>query len=589
MRSWVAVSTLDSGTPDTPDSFDAPQATASLGDPAPGAGAKHARSGGRFGKYRLRSPGRRHHHLIKRTWLRRTVAVGLTVAVVGATLTVAELAFIQHEWDKRTVIVVHNLAPKVTTGPHANAETILMIGSTTRCGLTTQNQIFGVCAQGVTGVNSDVMLILHTDPELHKVSILSLPRDLVLYNVRQDNFHKLDAGLAASPSQLVLAVEQDLGIPINHFVELNFDTFQSLVNTLGGVKVDFPDEVYDESSELKLVATSPPGCHLLNGFEALALVRARHMYYKQDGVWDYDGSGDLGRIVRTHEFLRLLASQVAQRGLGNPITDNDLIGDVAPDLVVDSTFTLSDMANLILDYHNININKASETTLPNIEDHVDYMYEGFDYGSIVLPSYPQDQQAIDQFLDLSTAPGGTVKPASFTVRVTDGYNDPATASSTQTKLKNLGYDVTGTGTWPSVGPLAETVIEYKPGYLLQAESLMNHFSGIVSLAQAPTTAVSGSDLPTSDGYDVTVITGSNFSISGASHASTGTPHSSGSGSSSSPTTSTTSTSTSTSTTLPGAGAPSSSTSALGPASSAKDPTPSYDPRACTPNQPVING
>jgi LCP family protein required for cell wall assembly len=586
MRSWAAVSTLDSGPPDTPDSFDAPQATASLGDPAPGAGAKRGHGGGRFAKYRLRSPGKRHHHLIKRTWLRRTVAIGMTVLVVGATLTVAELAFIQHEWDKRTVINVQHLTKKVTTGPHANAETILMIGSTTRCGLTTQNKIFGTCASGVTGVNSDVMLILHTDPELHEVSILSLPRDLVLYNVRQDNFHKLDAGLAASPSQLVLAIEQDLGIPINNFVELNFDTFQDIVNTLGGVKVDFPDEVYDESSELKLAATSPPGCHLLNGFEALALVRARHMYYKQDGVWDYDGSGDLGRIVRTHEFLRLLATQVAQRGLGNPITDNDLIGDVAPDLVVDSTFTLSDMADLILDYHNVNINKAPQTTLPNIEDHVDYMYEGYDYGSVVLPSYPQDQQAIDQFLDLSTAPGATTKPSSFTVRVTDGYNDPATAASTETKLKNLGYDVTGTGTWPSVGPLAETVIEYKSGYLLQAESLMNHFSGIVSLAQAPATLVSGSDLPTSNGYDVTVITGSNFSISGASHASTGTPHSSSSSTTVASNPGTTST---TSTTLPGAGAPSSSTSALGPVSSAKDPTPPYDPRACTPNQPVING
>lgn len=547
----------------------------------PGGGASAAPTPERGPRFRLRSSAKARRHWIKRTWLRRTTIVLTSVGVVASTLVLAayagEWAFLRHEYNKAHHIKVQHLVHTVTTGPHANAETILLIGSTSRCALNgKQSAAFGSCSgpatatTGITGVNSDVMLLLHTDPNTGRVSILSIPRDLVLYNVRDWNFHKLDAGLAEGPSVLVQAIEQDLGIGINHFVELNFDTFQNVVNTLGGVKVYFPDRVYDRLSGLNI---KTPGCHLLNGFDALSLVRARHLFYWQNGVENYDGSGDLGRIIRTHEFLRLLASQVSQRGLGNPITDNQLIGEVLPNLTVDTTFSLEDMVNMILDFHSVNINKSPQTTLPNIEDHADLMYEGYDYGSIVFPSYPQDQQAIDQFLQLPSPPGSSIKPSSFTVRVLDGYNDPTTAASTVTKLRALGYKVTSTGTWPAVGPLSETVIEYAPGHLLDAESLLSKFSGIVSMTVAPTKAVSGSDVPTSGGADVTVITGSNFSIAKPSTggASGGTHHS-GSGSSSGSLTSTPAT----------PSAPSSSVSMLGPVSSAKDPTPSYDPRACKP-------
>ena len=85
-----------------------------------------------------------------------------------------------------------------------------------------------------------MIMLLHTDPATHRVSILSLPRDLVLYNVRRTTSTR-STRRGLGPSQLVALIEQDLGIPVNHFVELNFDTFQYVVNTLGGVKVYFPD------------------------------------------------------------------------------------------------------------------------------------------------------------------------------------------------------------------------------------------------------------------------------------------------------------------------------------------------------------
>ena len=286
--------------------------------------------------------------------------------------------------------------------------------------------------EGVTGVNSDVIILLRADQRTHSVSILSIPRDLVMNNVRPGQFYKIDAALADGPGQLVAAVEENFGIPINHFVELNFDSFQNIVNALGGIKMYFPYRVRDDSSGLHIRTT---GCVYLNGFNALALVRARNYWYFKDGQWIDDGSGDLGRIIRVHEFLRVLATAVSQRGLSNPLTDNSLLGAVAPDLEVDSRLSLGDMVDLLRAFHSTKIATVPELTMPNMENFADYIYEGYDYGSVVLPTYPQDQQAIDEFLGLKTPPGSVVAPGSFTVSVMDGTGTAGQATTTAGQLR----------------------------------------------------------------------------------------------------------------------------------------------------------
>ena len=120
-----------------------------------------------------------------------------------------------------------------------------MVGSTSRCALKVQNPAYGLCSQGVNGVNSDVVMILHLNPANNSVSILSIPRDLFVPNARTDGANKIDAALAEGPSQLVDAIEEDFGIPIQHYVELNFDTFANVVDALGGINMYFPEPVYD--------------------------------------------------------------------------------------------------------------------------------------------------------------------------------------------------------------------------------------------------------------------------------------------------------------------------------------------------------
>lgn len=435
----------------------------------------------------------------KKRWRRRVLIAGISIVGVLALLVGGVVGYTAYRNHQIHRVPVRHLAKVVTKGPHANEQTILMIGSTSRCVLNNQFQnAFGSCAQGVTGVNSDVIMLLHVVPATHRLSILSLPRDLVLPNVRPQEFHKIDAALADGPSQLVAVIEQDFGIPINHFVELNFDSFQNVVNALGGIDMYFPTRVKDDSSALKITKR---GCQHLNGFQALAVVRARHMSYGPHFQY-YDGSGDLGRIIRDHEFLRVLANAVSQRGLGNLLTDNSLVGAVAPQLTVDQTFSFTDMVSLLWNFHSVSPATAPETTLPNIEDYTDYIYEGYDYGSVVFPSYPADQRAIDSWLGLSAAPGASVSPSTITVLVLDGSGVTGTGAALTAKLATLGYKASFAGSQTPVGSPAETLVEYSTGHLIDAERVARSLSGIVAMAEDATTG----------GADVTIVAGTNARV-----------------------------------------------------------------------------
>jgi LCP family protein required for cell wall assembly len=418
-----------------------------------------------------------------------------------------------------------------------------MIGSTSRCALSKQDPVFGTCAGGITGVNSDVILLVRADQNTHTVSVLSIPRDLVLENVRNDSqkFYKIDAALAEGPSQLVAVIEQDFGIPINHFVELNFDSFQNVVNALGGIRMYFP---YPERDSFSSLDIRTAGCHRLNGFEALAVVRARHLSYYAGGHWDYDGSGDLGRITRVHEFLRVLASSMEKKGLNNPLTDNSIIGAIAPHLTVDSGLSITDMVKLILAFHHVNPLAAPQQTLPNVEDHDDYIWNGIDFGSVVLPSYPQDEVAIDRFEGLSVPPASKLATSNVSVSVVNGTGHPGEEGAVASRLRSLHYHVVGEASATPVGPISEAVVYYSPGHELDAERLVESLKGIVSMAKGPT----------ENGAEVTLVTGSNFSVSVPGHHGGGKRH--------------------TTTTLPNP------YPVLGPPSSAVQSLPPYDPRAC---------
>jgi LCP family protein required for cell wall assembly len=450
---------------------------------------------------------------------KRTLAwVGGTITLVLVLLAGAAAGYgwyLNHEIHH---IDLRNLTSAPVKGDDAGTENILMIGSTDRCALKVQNPAYGLCSQGVNGVNSDVVMILHLNPTNHSVSILSIPRDLFVPNARSDGANKIDAALYQGPDQLIAAIEEDFGIPIQHFVELNFDSFINVVQALGGIKMYFPEPVYDAYSGLNIQTT---GCLSLNGTQALQVVRARHVQYKGPGVtttnpayWPQEAQSDIARIRRDHEFLRVLASAVKAKGLSNPITDQQLVSGVVGQLTVDSGFSASDMISLVLGYHNVDVGNAPQLTMPvSVDQFGSYVYQGGSYGDIEFPSEPQDHNAVDQFLGLKSgsedtyAGGALPSPSTVTVSVLNGSGAYNQATTTSQGLQALGFHIGTIGDSPPVGREAETVVYYAsktPAQLAAAQAVANSLSGSVIMAMDPSEVQSGSQ--------VTVVTGTDFSV-----------------------------------------------------------------------------
>ena len=410
---------------------------------------------------------------------------------------------------------VKGLIDVPTSGADAGTENILLVGSTDRCALKVQNAAYGLCSNGVTGVNSDVVMILHLDPSKHRLSILSVPRDLFVPNARTEGANKIDAALYEGPSQLVSAINENLGIPIQHYVVLNFDTFANVVDALGGVKMYFPEPVFDAYSGLQVFT---PGCVKLDGLHALQVVRARHLQYKSTGTttsdpdyWPFENQSDLARIRRDHEFLRVLATAVSTNGLSDPLTDERLISSVAPQLQVDKRFSSSDMVNMVLDFHGVDANRAPQLTLPvEVDQFGSYVYKGGHYGDIEFPSSVQDDLVVQKFLGIGptidTMTGLPLPtPAHVTVSVLNGTGVSNQAGDTGAALTALGFHVVGVGDSTPVGAEAETVVYFARKTAADqaaAQAVAKSLSGAVVTALGPTT----------DGADVTVVTGTQFSV-----------------------------------------------------------------------------
>ena len=515
----------------------------------------------------------------KRRWVKRTLLITLAVLVLAVGAAAGYGWYLNHKIHR---IIVGGLTTGPTSGKDANTENILMVGSTTRCGLKKQTPAYGLCTQGVTGVNSDVIMVLHLDPATKSVSILSLPRDLFIPNARSTGAYKIDAALAQGPTQLVAAIEEDFGIPIQHYVELNFDTFAAVVTQLGGITMEFPDPIFDRYAGLHVFTT---GCHHLNGVQALQVVRARHLQYWVPGqprtypyTWPQEAESDLARITRDHEFLKVLASKMAKTGLGNPAHDISLINALAPHLTVDSGFNASDMLHLVLTFHSVNVNKAPTVTLPVIVDTFGtYVYKGRPEGDVEFPSNPVDHATIDSFLGL--APGDNTmtgeplpQAKSVTVSVLNGTGITGQATKTATALHNLGFQTVGTGNTTPVGQYSETTVSYahrSATDIAAAQLVADSLSGAVILKYGPT----------ADGAQVTVTTGSNFSVNSSLPSDSTPKHAA-------PSTTTTTAPPKTSGTVTyGATVASRSTSPTSGFTGtfpAVTPLTSYDPRACPP-------
>lgn len=451
---------------------------------------------------------------------------------------------------------------------------ILLVGDNSRVGLDPSEAAQFGTATEAGGAHSDVTMILHLNPSTGSASLLSIPRDLFVplppTNITGD-VGKIDSALNGSnqqysdgAAQLITTIQNDLGINIDHYVEINFDGFQQTVNALGGINMNFPDLVFDAESTLRNTQT---GCIHLNGKMALALVRSRHLQYYEPGYnaddprsWPQDPESDLARIQRDHTFLKVLASSVVSEGLTtNLLKANDILSSVINEVTIDPGLK-SDLLTLAKRYRSANLATIPELTLPvSVVPDSQYHYRGGAYGQVDFPVQPVDSQVIAQW---QGSPLPKVDPSSIAVVVRNISSVGHEAAATAAGLEQLGFRVTNGGQGTVPADAVETMIHYNPGTkgLADAETVLQSLAGSVMMQSDPGVPAGVVDVDT--GTSVTVLNPAAVPSGGTT----------GPSSSAGPATTTTLVST------PGGQ----------PVSSATDKLSPWDPVACKPGQRAVN-
>ena len=203
------------------------------------------------------------------------------------------------------------------------AENYLIVGSDTRDVIDADAEDAGLFLNGPTGEGgrSDTIMILRRDPEAG-ATLLSIPRDLWVPIAGTGDDGKINWAYIGGPRRLAETITQALGIPIHHYVEVDFAGFQRLVDELGGVEICVENAAQDDHSGLSL----QPGCQTLDGGMALAYARSRNYREWREGDWyDEEGAPDLNRIARQQHFLRTAATAVLAEINSNPFRLGDLI------------------------------------------------------------------------------------------------------------------------------------------------------------------------------------------------------------------------------------------------------------------------
>jgi len=312
----------------------------------------------------------------------------------------AGYGYLQYRWGQVATAPCTSCATVADGAPY----NVLVVGSDSREGETAaEAQQFGD-ESNAAGQRSDTIKVIHVDPATGTASVLSIPRDTFVTitglpagtGIAADN--KINASFNNGPDALIQTIQATFGIPINHYIVVNFFGLQDAVDALGGISLDFPYPVRDSDDGNNNSGLSIPtaGCQVLDGSQALSLSRSRYYQYEVDGVWHADPTSDIGRIERQN----IIMEAVLDKGKStiNPIRLNSLLGSVVHDFTVDDGLTPEDLLALATRYHAFSGSDLVTYTLPTTGGTSPYA------GDVEVVSTPAAQQMITTFLGTDPDP-----------------------------------------------------------------------------------------------------------------------------------------------------------------------------------------
>jgi LCP family protein required for cell wall assembly len=381
--------------------------------------------------------------------------------------------------------------------------------------------LLGVGGSGHDGGDlTDTIMIASIDPVNNQAVLFSVPRDLWVkmpnnyianyqklnaayesgkykYLGKQDisnaNSKAVDAGFAAVDS----TVERVMGVPIHYNLLVNFQAFKQAIDTVGGVTVNAPEQLYDptmawENDRSPVLAKL--GINTFDGKHALNYVRSR------------ETTSDFSRSQRQRAVMLALKEKVVNAGtLANPVKISNLLSAFGDN--VKSDISLNDMTRLASIAKKISNDKVQSVGLADTS--TSYVTTGNINGlSVVQPKAGlEDYTAIQSFVR-SKLKDGYISQENAKVTVLNGTVTPGLATEKAADLKSYGYNVGTVDNAPTNDFTTTQIIDTNPQkskkYTLNYLKNRYHITSISTTL--PTGIVRG-------GADIVIILGSDAAVS----------------------------------------------------------------------------
>lgn len=291
----------------------------------------------------------------RRSGGRRAVVIAFSVllglVVLGGGAVAGYLAWVNNNID-RIADPFDDLDPAARPAPaptEAGADAtplnILVLGSDSRISAGDPS------AWEAGGQRTDALMVVHLPADRQSAVVMSIPRDSWV-PVPGHGEAKINAAFSfGGPTLAIQTVEDLTGIRIDNFVVADFTSFVELTDTLGGVQITVPEDVYEHD---KLLFSA--GKQTLSGEQALAYTRQR---YGLPG-------GDFDRVKRQQNWIRAMVAKTKNDGLiSNPVRLTNLLTVVSRSVSVDDSLGINEMRAIAQSLDGLATNDITFLTAPN--------------------------------------------------------------------------------------------------------------------------------------------------------------------------------------------------------------------------------
>jgi len=345
---------------------------------------------------------------------------------------------------------------------------------------------------------TDTIMLASIDPINRTSTLLSIPRDFWV-DVPNDGAMKINAAWETgkykylgktsndnSNPQAVQAgfdlidqtVENVVGVPIHYNVLLNFQAFRQAVDTLGGVDVTVPTDLFDPTMAWENAGNSilaKAGSQTFDGKHALTYVRSR------------ETSTDFARSERQRTVLLALKEKAKTLGtLSNPVKISGLVNSFGNNVQTD--LSLSDGSRLYNIFKDVSSANTKSIGLGDAGTNL------ITTGMINGQSTVQPKTGLFRYSDIQNFVRGQLKDPFIAkenakIIILNGTSRPGLATSESNLLKSYGYNIVGAGNAPTSGYSQTTLIDLSRGKDKYTKRYLEQRLNVTATTTLPDTAI----------------------------------------------------------------------------------------------------